>query len=131
MPEGESTAPTSKATYWTGHVLSALPSLLLIASAIAKFLKPEGFAANFEKLGYPIHLATPIGIVELLCVVLYVIPRTTLLGAILITGYLGGAIATHVRLGEGWYMPFLFGIVVWLGVYLREPRLRAIVPVRS
>jgi hypothetical protein len=76
-------------------------------------------------------LATPLGILELTCTVLYLIPQTAVLGAILLTGYLGGAIATHVRLGEGIIMHVVIGIVFWLGIYLRDSRLRALIPLRS
>ena len=71
-----------------------------------------------------------LGILEVACTVIYLIPRTAVLGAILLTGYLGGATATHVRIGEPWFMPVLLGVVVWLGIYLRDPRLRALIPLR-
>jgi hypothetical protein len=87
----------------------------------------EGFA----KLGYPERAALWIGIVEIACTVLYLIPRTAVLGAILLTGYLGGATNTHVRVGEPFYMPVLLGVLVWLGLFLREPRLRPLVPLRN
>ena len=83
------------------------------------------------QFGYPSGLIVPIGVVELACVVLYVIPRTAVLGAVLLTGYLGGAIATHVRLSDPSFAgPLIFGIMVWAGLYLREPRLRALLPLR-
>jgi hypothetical protein len=72
----------------------------------------------------------PILVVELCCVLLYLIPQTAVLGAILLTGYLGGATATHVRVDEAYFMPVVVGILVWLGLYLRDPRLRALVPWR-
>jgi hypothetical protein len=80
--------------------------------------------------GYPAGVALPLFIVELVCVLLYAIPRTAVLGAILLTGYLGGAVATHVRVGEPWFLPVIFGVLVWLGIYLREPRLRELAPLR-
>jgi hypothetical protein len=89
----------------------------------------------FVKLGYPTSLAVPIGIVLLVCVVIYVIPRTSVLGAILLTGYLGGAIATHVRVGDPLFSHVLFptyvALLLWGGLYLREDRLRALIPLRS
>jgi len=116
---------------WGSWILSGLPGALLLASAGAKFAKPAGFEQGFTNFGWPIALATPIGVVELLCTVLYFIPRTSVLGAILLTGYLGGAIATHVRIGDAWIGPFLFGAMLWGGLYLRDPRIRALIPLKS
>jgi hypothetical protein len=125
------TAPVSKPMLWAGRVLSALPVLVLLMSGTMIFVKPPGFAEGFAKFGYPEHLALPLGIVELACTVLYVIPRTSVLGAILLTGYLGGATATHVRVQDAFFIPIVLGVFVWLGLYLRDPRLRALVPLRS
>ena len=123
--------PVSKKMLWTGRILSALPVLMLILSAVMKFVMPPDAAKGFEHLGYPVSLALGLGILELACTVLYVIPRTSVLGAILLAAYLGGATATHVRVGDPFYMPVLLGILVWLGLYLRDPRLRALLPLRS
>jgi xanthine/uracil permease len=131
MQPNTSTAPVSKGLLWTGYVLSALPTLGLIASAVMKFVKPEGLPKEFARLGWPEHLATPLGIVELTCAILYAIPQTSVLGAILVTGYLGGAVATHVRIGDNFIPPVIFGVLVWLGLFLRDPRLRALLPLRS
>jgi hypothetical protein len=125
------TAPVSKTTLWVGWILGVLPSLLFIASAIAKFAKPAPVLEGFTKLGYPEHLVLALGIVELTCTLIYLIPRTCFLGAILLTGYIGGAIATHVRVGDPFYTQIGLGVLVWLGLYLRDPRLRALVPLRS
>jgi hypothetical protein len=95
--------------------MSILPCLLLLASADAKFVQPAGFAAGFEHLRLPISLAVPLGIVEAGCTLLYLWPRTAVLGAILLTGYLGGAIVTHLRLGEPFIMQFLLGVLLWGG----------------
>jgi uncharacterized membrane protein YphA (DoxX/SURF4 family) len=119
---------------WTGRILSALPVLMLLFSATSKFMMPPEAAKGFEHLGYPVSLAFGLGIVELICTLLYVIPRTSVLGAILLAAYLGGATASHVRAGDPFsvfYMPILLGILVWLGLYLRDPRLRALLPLRS
>ena len=97
MQVDTASSPVSKAALWTGRVLSTLPVLMLLVSGVMKLAKPEGFVENFEKLGYPEHLALGIAIVELACTLIYVIPQTAVLGAILLTGYLGGATATHVR----------------------------------
>ena len=83
------------------------------------------------RFGYPATLATPIGLTLLLSTLLYLIPRTAVLGALLVTAYLGGAVATHVRVGDGSYLfAVLFGVLAWAGLYLREPRLRALLPLR-
>src|SRR5262245_13547501 len=94
-------APISKKTLWAGYIISALPVLMLFfASALPKFLKPAGVPELFTRLGYSESVILSIGILELACTVIYVIPRTSVLGAILLTGYLGGAVATHVRVGD-------------------------------
>lgn len=123
--------PVSKKMLWTGRILSALPVLMLIFSAVMKFVMPPDAAKGFEHLGYPVSLAFALGIVELTCTLLYVIPRTSVLGAILLAAYLGGATATHVRVGEPFYLPILLGVLVWAGLYLRDPRLRALLPLRT
>ena len=87
----------------------------------------EGFA----KYGYPAGAVLGLGIVELACTLAYVFPPTAVLGAILLTGYLGGAVATHVQKSEPWFFPVIFGVLVWLGLVLRDPRLRALVPLRK
>lgn len=122
--------PVSRAAFWTGWVLSVLPSALLLLSATMKFLLPPAAVEGFEQLGWSKDLALGLGIVEVAVVVIYLFPPTAVLGAILITGYLGGAIATHVRVGDVFIMPLLLGIVAWIGLYLREPRLRALAPWR-
>ena len=96
-----------------------------------KLAQPGDFLANWSK-AYPASSARPIGVVELLCVILYFVPRTSILGAILMTGYLGGAVATHVRGGElAAVAPIVIGVLAWLALYLREPRLRMLVPLRN
>ena len=121
-----------KAVVWTGRVISALPALMLFMSAGMKLSHAPQFVAMFtNKLGYQESSLTGIGILELACTLLYVIPQTAFLGALLLTGYLGGAIATHVRIGEPFATPLALGVLVWLGLYLRESRLKALAPVRS
>jgi hypothetical protein len=127
--------PVSKKNLWAGRVMSALPVMLLLFSGILKLTGMDAVIEGFAKLGYPASLILGIGIVEIACVVLYVIPRTVVLGAILATGYLGGAVATHVRVGDPFFShvlgPFYLGVLVWGGLYLRDERLRALIPVRS
>jgi hypothetical protein len=131
-PETPQTPPTPKALYWIGVALSVLCTLALVGSGIMKLRPPEGFDVEFGKLGWTIEKATTLAIIEFACALLYAIPRTSVLGAILATGYLGGAVATHVRIGDGqFFSPVIFGVVVWLGVFLRDARLRALIPIRS
>ena len=126
-----SPATVSKKMLWTGRVLSALPVLMLLFSAAMKFAKPPGFAEGMAKLGIPESLALGLGILELACVIIYIIPRTAVLGAILLTGYLGGAILTHLRVGDNFIGPIVFGVFIWGGLFLRDPRIRALIPLRS
>ena len=121
----------SKAALWIGRVLSALPVLMLLMSAVMKFVKPPAAVEGFKHLGWPEHFAIYLGIIELACTIIYAIPATSILGAILLTGYLGGAVATHFRIGETQAVSaFVLGIVIWLGLFLREPRLRLLIPFR-
>lgn len=114
-----------------GLALSILTGAMLLFSAAMKFSGAKDLADSFAQLGYPLTLAVPLGILEATCVIVYLVPRTSVLGAILITGYMGGAIASHVRLGEPFIVQALLGAVVWFGLYLREPRLRALIPWRT
>ena len=115
---------------WTGRVISALPVLGLLMSAVMKFVQPASMVEGFEHLGWKMDLAVALGILELGCTLVYVIPQTSVLGAILLTGYLGGATATHVRVGDAWFAPVIIGVLVWLGLFLRDARLRALLPLR-
>ena len=130
----ENTEPrsNSKAMYWIGWVLGALPSLLLILSGVLKLSGAGGEEARAEvaRLGWTTGLMTSIGIVEITCPVLYLIPQTSVLGAILITGFMGGAIATHVRIGDPFIIQALIDVLVWVGLWMREPRLRDLIPLR-
>lgn len=126
------TAAVSKKRLWAGRIVSALPVLLLLFSAVMKLMKPAPVVQGFALFGYPKSLILGIALVELACTVVYVIPRTSILGAILLTGYLGGATATHVRIGDpNFVIPVVLGVLVWGGLYLRDDRLHAIIPLRS
>ena len=131
MRSDTQTAPVSKTMLWAGRILSAVPVLMLLFSGVMKLMKPVPVLEGFVGLGYPESLALWIGIVELACAVLYVIPRTSVLGAILLTAYLGGATATHVRIGEPFFIPIVLGVLVWGGLYLRDERLRTLLPLRQ
>jgi hypothetical protein len=125
----------SKGRIWAGRILSALPVLFLLFDAVIHILKIAPVVEAFAQLGYSVSLAVPLGIIELVCVVLYVIPRTSVLGAVLLTGYLGGAVATNLRVGAPLFSNVLFpvyvGILLWGGLYLRNARLRAVFPVQQ
>jgi len=121
----------SKAAMWIGRILSTLAVLMLLFSASAKFFHPPGVLEGFDHLGWPRHMALTLGIIEVTCAIIYAIPVTSVPGAILLTGYLGGAIATHLRIGEPQLVTgVILGIVIWLGLFLREPRFRSLIPLR-
>jgi hypothetical protein len=113
--------------------MSALPALLLLVGGVMDLIKPPSVVEGTVKMGYPESVILGLGIVVLLSTILYLIPRTSILGAILLTGYLGGAVATHVRVSDFRSIPFpvLFAVLLWGGLYLRESRLRALLPLRS
>ena len=121
----------SSSRLWTGRVLGGLPTLFLLFDGIIKLLQLAPVKAAHERLGYPAHLAVGIGILELICTVLYLVPRTTVLGAVLLTGYLGGATATLVRVGDPFFFPLIVGALIWAGLLLRDERLRGLVSPRG
>ncbi len=125
------TTSGSNAMIWIGRVISAIIVLGLTMSAVFKFVQPADVPKEFTRLGWPVNLAVALGITELTCAILYAIPQTAVLGAILATGYLGGAIATHVRIEEQFIPPLVMGVLAWVGLYLRVPRLRALIPWRT
>jgi hypothetical protein len=116
---------------WTGRALSVLAVLPFLPSAVMKFLRTPDVLQGLAHYGVPESLVVPLGILELLCVAVYLVPRTSVLGAILLAGYMGGAILTHLRVGEAVYVEIAIGILAWLGLWLREPRLRALLPLRQ
>jgi hypothetical protein len=129
------TVPGSRKMIWAGRILAAIPVLFLLFDAVFKFLKPAPVVEGTLKLGYPESVLAGLGIVLLVSTVLYAIPRTAILGAILLTGYLGGAVATHVRVGDPLFSHVLFpvylGVMIWAGIFFREERLRSLIPLRS
>ena len=114
---------------WTGRVLSALIFLLMAFSAAMKFAKPASVVQGFAHDGIPEGQIVPLGIVELACAIIYVIPRLSILGAILLTGYLGGATETMLRVGDPYPMPVVVGVLAWGGLFLRDARIRALIPI--
>lgn len=132
MPSDTQAAPVSNKMLWTGRILSAIPVLMLLTSATAKLMKPPNVLAGFAKFGFSESIIFKIAIIELICTLIYLIPRTSVFGAILLTAYLGGATITHARVGDPAFVgPILAGVLLWLGLYFREERLRDLVPLRS
>ena len=129
MSENTTGLPASKGSLWGGRILGILPCLLLLMSAAMKFIQPTGFDEGLTHLGWSSDKMTAIGVVEIACVVIYLIPRTSVLGAILITAYMGGAIATHVRVGDPFWVQILIGMAVWGGLWLRDARLKQLLPI--
>ncbi len=121
----------SRKIVWVGRVISVLVSLLFAMSAFMKLKGGAEVMQGMAHLGLPESLIIPLAIVEISCVVIYVIPATSVLGAILLTGYIGGAICTHLRVGDPFFMQIAIGIFIWLGLYLRENRLRELIPLRT
>jgi hypothetical protein len=112
----------------TGWVLSGILAIVFLPSAFFKIMQPNGFPEEWAK-NYPAEAALPLGIVELAMYVLYLYPKTRYLGGLIMLGYLGGAVATHVHMGDGMFpVPIVVGIIAWLGLYLRDRKLRALVP---
>ncbi len=129
MQAAAPSAPLSKKWLWAGRVISALIVVFLLFNSIVALRKGPQVVEGIAHLGYP-DLARTIGILMLACTVLYAIPRTSIVGAILLTGYLGGATASHVRIGEPFWIPVVVGVLVWAGLYLRDHRVAALVPLR-
>ena len=125
----------SKSRLWTGRILSILAILFLLFDGIMKLVRPLPVTQAMAQLGFPQQLSVPIGIILLLCTALYAIPSTSVLGAVLLTGYLGGAVVSQLRIGASLFgstlFPIYFAVLLWAGIYLREPRLRAFIPVRK
>src|SRR5437764_10747139 len=132
MPSDVPATTISKKQLWAGRVVSALPVLMLLLSGVMKVLKLAAVVQGFAHFGYPESQMVPLGILEIACTLVYVIPRTAYLGAILMTAYLGGATASNVRVGDpSYFVTVALGVLVWAGLYLRDPRLRTLLPLRS
>ena len=118
------------ALVWTGRILSLLVSLAFLMSASMKFMGGNEVKKGMEHLGIPESLIIPLAVLEVSCVLVYAIPQTAVLGAILLTGYIGGAICTHLRVGDVFIVQVIIGLVIWLGLFLREERLWSLIPFR-
>jgi hypothetical protein len=128
------TVPVVKTTLWAGRIISALAVLFLTFDSIIKVLNLAPAVEATTQLGYPASLVIGLGIIELTCLAIYVVPRTAVLGAILLTGYLGGAIATQVRAGSTLFsivFPIIIGMLIWGGLFVRDERLRALILLRK
>ncbi|HEV3331895.1 MAG TPA: DoxX family protein [Bryobacteraceae bacterium] len=129
---GSPALPASKKTLWTGRVISALPALLILFASIPKVLKAAPMIEGLSQYGFPEQTVVVVGVIELACTVIYLVPRTRILGAILMAGLMGGATATNVRVSNpSWIVTVILGVLVWLGLYLRGVRLRALIPVAN
>jgi uncharacterized membrane protein (UPF0182 family) len=127
-------APVSMKAVWTGRVISGLVVLFLLFDGVTKVMKVAPVLQASARLGFPVSLIVAIGAVLLICTVIYAIPSTSILGAILLTGYLGGAVAIQARIGNPLFetlFPVIFGALVWTGIVLRDNRLRALIPLRK
>ena len=119
---------------WTGRVISWLITLPFVFSAVSKLFYEKMFPEMPEqmaKMGLPMEILKPVAILEIMCIVMYSVPVTSVLGAVLFTGYLGGAILTHIRIGDPVFTHVIFGLLIWLGIYLRDPRLHDVLPFRK
>jgi hypothetical protein len=135
MQSATQIAAVSKKRLWAGRIMSAVVIAFLLFDSVIKFMKPPAVVEACAHLGLPVSLIFTLGILLLACTVIYAIPRTSILGAILLTGYLGGAVATHLRVGDPLFSHVLFpiymGLLVWGWLFLRDDRLRALLPLRS
>lgn len=123
----------SKGMLWTGRVLSGFMALFFIFDGVGHLMKPAPVVEAFARLGYPLSASVWIGLLALICTAIYVTPRTAVLGAILLTGYLGGAVSTHVRARSSAFemiFPVILGVLVWVGIFVRDAQLRTLIPLR-
>lgn len=117
---------------WAGRVVSVLPALMLLFAGGMKLMKSAAVLQGFAQYGFPDRLVLVVGILEVACTIVYLVPRLSVLGAILMTAFLGGATASNVRIGNpSWVITVILGILVWAGLYLRDARVRALIPLRS
>jgi hypothetical protein len=127
--------PPSRKKLWAARIVSGVAVLFLLLDGVMHVMAPIQVADAFRQLGFPVKLAPVIGFTELLCTLVYAVPRTAVFGAVLLTGVLGGAVTAHVRVGDPLFptliFPILVGLLIWGGPYLRDERLRALIAVRS
>ncbi len=121
---------TSPVRRWAGRILTGLVAAFLIMDAVMKLMVIAPVVEAQTHLGFPVELSAAIGVLELVCLALHLFPPTSLLGAVLLTGFLGGATAIHVRIGDPFYFPVLMGVLLWIGLILRDERAIALFPIR-
>jgi DoxX-like family len=123
---------TKRWVLWVGRVISVWPVFVILSSATWKLTRNPWYVREFTRIGWPENALTLLAFLQLGCIVLYVIPRTAVLGSVLLTGYLGGAVATYVRMGEPYpvLVPLSTSVIAWVGIYLRDARLRSLLPFR-
>jgi hypothetical protein len=134
MQVSSQTLNVSKGMLWTGRVLSGLMALFFVLDGVGHLMKPAPVVDAFARLGYPLSTSVGIGLLLLICTAIYVTPKTSVLGAILLTGYLGGAISTHVRAGSSLFetmFPVILGLLVWAGLFVRDAQLRKVIPLHD
>jgi len=133
MEASSQTATASKGMLWTGRILTGLMALFFILDGVGHLMKPAPVVDAFARLGYPLSASVGIGVLLLICTAIYVTPRTSVLGAVLLTGYLGGAVSTQVRAGSSLFetiFPVILGTLAWAGLFVRDAELRQIIPLR-
>jgi hypothetical protein len=123
-------ATVGRGRFWTSWVISALVAAMFLFSSAMKVVGGPEVEKGFAHLGLPTTMALPLAILEAACVIVYLIPATAVLGAVLLAGYLGGAICTHWRVGDPFVTHVVLGLALWLAIWLREPRLHALLPLR-
>jgi hypothetical protein len=128
ITRSSATTPTVDKKLWTARILGTLVTLFLLVDGAGKVLRLAPYVEGTAKVGYPADSLVPLGLVLLASTILYAVPRTAVLGAILLTAYLGGATATHVRMGQPFLFPVVFGVIVWGCLYLRDERVRSLIP---
>lgn len=135
MPLSVETAAPSKARLWTGRILTILTTLFMLFDGVMKLVRPLPVTHAMTQLGFPQNLSVPIGVILLIFTALYAVPSTSVLGSVLLTGYLGGAVVSQMRIGAPLFgttlFPIYFAVLMWAGIYLREQRLCALIPVRT
>lgn len=130
MSEGKTIEPVSKSANIIGWILTIVPSLLLLLSGVFKFIQPGGeeMLKSLEHIGWTPAGTFKLGFVEIGCTLIYLLPRTAVLGAVLLTAYMGGAVATHARVGDLFVAQIIFGMAIWGGLYFRDVRIRSLLP---
>ena len=124
--------PVSTKALWAGRIISTVPILLMLFGAVVKLVRTPSVIQGFAQYGYADHLIVPVGIIELVSTIVYLIPRTSVLGAILLTAVMGGAVTTNIRVGNpAFVMPIILGLFIWGGLYFRDQRLRDLLPLRT